>query len=49
MYSQPDGTVYGYKKDPDMKFKYNMLENYLYGRYCKSGLGKIRPPLTGDD
>lgn len=41
MYSQPDGTKFGYRKDPNKKFKYNMQENYLFGRYCKSGLGRI--------
>lgn len=40
MYSQPEGVKFGYKKDDTKKFKYNMQENYLYGRYCKSGLGK---------
>ena len=43
MYSQEDGVTFGYHKDENDKtqFKYNILENYRHGRYCKSGLATI--------
>jgi len=41
MYSQEDGVTFGYKKQEKDTFKYNILENYKYGRFCKSGLAKI--------
>jgi hypothetical protein len=41
MYDAPDFSEFGYKKDPEMEFKYNMLENMKYGRVCKSGMVAI--------
>ena len=41
MYSSDDFTEFGYLKDPNSEFKYNMLENIKYGRYCKSGMAVI--------
>jgi hypothetical protein len=43
MYSQEDGVKFGYHKDENdnTQFKYNILENYRHGRYCKSGLATI--------
>lgn len=41
MYSKPDGHIFGYRPEPNRKFKYNIQENYQHGRFCESGLGRI--------
>jgi hypothetical protein len=41
MYSAADFTEFGYAKEPNTEFKYQMLENMKYGRYCKSGMAVI--------
>lgn len=38
MYSADDFSVFGYVKDPNSDFKYQMHENMKYGRICKSGM-----------
>ena len=41
MYSQADGIEFGYKEETGLTYKYSILENYKFGRYCKSGLAII--------
>ena len=41
MYSAEEFTEFGYLKDPNNMFKYQMLENMKYGRYCLSGMAII--------
>lgn len=45
IYALDDGETFGYKAQ-DRKFKYNMLENYEYGKACKSGIAVIDAALN---